>query len=210
MVILNKSLKRHDLSDSRIKLDIGCGPYKRKGYIGVDLDKQPGVDILGDTTRLPIAEGVASHIHTRNTLEHLPQLFEALREFYRVSREGGTIEITVPHFSSYEYWRDPTHIRPFSVYTFDHFDREKKQTNALPDYVPEIDFQVVRTVLHWWDPQQVAAKRGMKRVILKWLDKFINGLANAKPFLCERFWCWWVGGFVLVTFHLRVRKPLAQ
>ena len=190
-----------------MKLDVGCGPYKRAGYIGVDVARQPGVDVLGDATRLPFAEDCVDHIHTRNTLEHIPAIFDTLREFYRVGRNGAILEIMVPHFSSYEYWRDLTHIRPFSVFTFDHFDREKMKINALPDYVPGIDLQVVRTVLHWWDPQQVAAKRGFKRIMLKTLDGAINWLANKKPFLCERLWCWWVGGFVLVTFHLRVRKP---
>lgn len=193
-----------------VKLDVGCGPYKRPGHVGVDLDPQLGVDVLGDATHLPFRDSCVEHIHTRNTLEHIPALFDALREFYRVSNNGATLEITVPHFSSYEYWRDLTHLRPFSVFTFDHFDRERMKTNALPDYIPGIDFEVVRTVLHWWDPQQVAAKRGVKRGILKALDRIINACANAKPFLCERFWCWWVGGFVLVTFHLRVRKPLTQ
>ena len=190
-----------------MKLDIGCGPYKRQGYIGVDLEAHPGVDVVGDVTRLPIAQSSIEHIHTRNTLEHIPALLDALRELYRVGQSGATLEITVPHFSSYEYWRDPTHIRPFSVFTFDHFDREKMKTNALPDYAPGIDLEVVRTVLHWWDPQQVAAKRGVKRVVLKTLNGIINFFANARPFLCERFWCWWVGGFVLDTFHLKVRKP---
>jgi SAM-dependent methyltransferase len=193
-----------------MKLDIGCGPYKKPGYVGVDFDLQPGVDVVADTTALPFADSTIEHIHTRNTLEHIPRLFDALREFYRVSADGATIEITVPHFSSYEYWRDLTHIRPFSVYTFDHFDRHRVTSYPLPDYIPEVDFEVVRTVLDWWDPQQVTVKRGWKKLVLKLLNSTINGIANAKPFLCERFWCWGVGGFVLVTFHLRVHKPLRQ
>ncbi|HEY3296906.1 MAG TPA: class I SAM-dependent methyltransferase [bacterium] len=191
-----------------MKLDIGCGPYKQPGFVGVDLDLQPGVDIAADATAMPFGDSTVSYIHTRNTLEHIPKMFDALREFYRVCEDGATIEITVPHFSSYEYWRDPTHIRPFSVLTFDHFDRIRIITYPLPDYVPGIDLEVVRTRLDWWDPWQVTAKRGWKKAVLKMVNATINAVANAKPFLCERFWCWGVGGFVLVTFYLKVHKPM--
>jgi SAM-dependent methyltransferase len=193
-----------------MKLDIGCGPYKKPGFIGVDLLGEAGVDVVADTTALPFEDSSVEHIHTRNTLEHIPNLFGALREFYRVSRDGGTLEITVPHFSSYEYWRDLTHIRPFSAFTFDHFDRARLRGGTLPDYIPEVDFEITRVVLDWWDPQQVAAKRGWKKGLLKGLNGLINAMANGKLFLCERLWCWWVGGFVLVTFHLKVHKPLRR
>ncbi len=200
-----------DFTISRaMKIDIGCGPYKKPGYTGVDTDEQPGVDIVADATSLPFEDGTVDAIHTRNTLEHIPDLFKALSEFYRVSRHGAEIEITVPHFSSYEYWRDLTHLRPFSAFTFDHFDRAKQAAAALPDYLPAIDFEIRRVHLHWWDPWQIRAKRGWRKPVLKLMNGWIEWWANRNLFLCERFWCWHVGGFVLVTFYLRVHKPLRK
>lgn len=191
-----------------IRLDIGCGPYKQSGYIGVDVDRQPGVDLIGSITRLPLQDDSIEGIYSRNTLEHIPEIMLALSELYRVCRHGATLELTVPHFSSYEYWRDLTHLRPFSVFTMDHFDRRKQQVTPLPDYLPHVDFELVRAHLHWWDPWMLSRKHGLKKAILRFINACIESLANWKPFLCERLWCWHVGGFVLVTYHLRVHKPV--
>lgn len=190
-----------------MKLDIGCGPYKKPGYVGVDTDRQEGVNVRGDVCHLPFGESTIEGIHTRNTLEHVPDIFKALSEFFRVAKPEAQIEITVPHFSSYEYWRDLTHLRPFSAFTFDHFDRGKQAVTPLPDYLPSVDFEILRVHLHWWDPCQLSAKRGWKKIVLKTINGIIEWIANKRPFLCERIWCWHVGGFVLVTYFLRVHKP---
>jgi len=190
-----------------MKLDIGCGPFKQPGCLGVDLLCIPGVDVVADATALPFGESSIEYIHSRSTLEHIPALLKAIEELYRVCRDGAEIELVLPHFSSYEYYRDPTHLRPFSVQTFDYFDRAKTAGDALPAYLPHIDLEVVERKLLWWDRWQFKAKSGWKRAVLKTFTSLIEGFANAKPFLCERFWCYYVGGFVLVRFRLKVHKP---
>jgi len=190
-----------------MKLDIGCGPFKQSGCLGVDLLRIPGVDVVADATALPFAESSIEYVHSRSTLEHIPALLTAIREFYRVCRDGATVELVLPHFSSYEYYRDPTHLRSFSIQSFDYFDRARTAGNALPAYLPGVDLEVIERKLIWWDRWQFQSKSAWKRALLKALTGLIEGLANVKPFFCERFWCYYVGGFVLVSFRLRVHKP---
>lgn len=63
------------ISDNQsIKLDIACGASKNQGFVGLDMQDLPGVDIVWDLMRFPwpipdecVSLAVASHI-----LEHVP------------------------------------------------------------------------------------------------------------------------------------------
>ncbi len=55
------------------KLDLGCGPKKRAGYVGVDALPAPGVDYVIDieTEPLPFPDGSVSHVFSSHCPEHL-------------------------------------------------------------------------------------------------------------------------------------------
>ena len=44
-----------------------------------------------------------------------------MRELHRILSPGGMLEIRVPHFTSANTYGDPTHLRGFSIVTFDFF-----------------------------------------------------------------------------------------
>ncbi len=80
-------------------LNVGCGPNVRPGFVNLDSEWVPGIDLCWDaTTRLPFADGALSGIFSEHFLEHLP--FEAadgvLREMRRVLRPGGVLRLVVP------------------------------------------------------------------------------------------------------------------
>jgi SAM-dependent methyltransferase len=82
-----------------LKLDIGCGPYKRPDFVGVDVAGEPDVlcDIARD--RLPFEDSSADHVYSAHCLEHIEQrdLLHVFQEMTRVCTDGGLLEIWHPH-----------------------------------------------------------------------------------------------------------------
>ena len=88
-----------DFQGKDIKLDLGCGGAKRKGYIGIDVTLGPAVDIQYDlTTGIPFKSKTVSAIYASHFLEHLShkQALFLIKECARVLKQNGTIEIEVP------------------------------------------------------------------------------------------------------------------
>src|SRR5262245_40653975 len=99
-----------------VKIDFGCGPRKREGFLGVDILAFPGVDTVLDVRKTPWPwhdEGVAE-AHASHFLEHLtgPERVGFLNELYRVLIWGGTALIIVPHWTNACAYGDPTHQWP--------------------------------------------------------------------------------------------------
>jgi SAM-dependent methyltransferase len=113
-------------SSSLRALDLGCGHEKVPGAIGLDNVLLPAVDVLADVTGpgLPFQEDTFDEIHCNHILEHIRDLEALLGELSRVTRPGGRIRVLVPYFSCVGAFGDPTHVRFFSYYTFDHFTED--------------------------------------------------------------------------------------
>jgi SAM-dependent methyltransferase len=95
-----------------IKLDIGCGPNKKSGYIGVDKNNYPGVDhIIDFMNGLPFSDNSVDEIRAYDFIEHVSDKSFTLREFWRVCKEGAIVDIQVPDASVGQgAFRDPTHL----------------------------------------------------------------------------------------------------
>ncbi|MBQ0935927.1 class I SAM-dependent methyltransferase [Ideonella paludis] len=91
-----------------LKLDVGCGPSCRPGYIGVDIRPEPGVQIVCEAKDLlqHVAPGTVAEIYTRHFLEHLSfaQALLTLRAFCQALKPGGQLEIVVPDLK-YHVWQ---------------------------------------------------------------------------------------------------------
>ena len=87
-----------------IKLDIGCGRRKEEGYIGLDKEPKPNIDVIGDIRALPFKNNIADEIKCIHVLEHLNEdawqgyyeISEAIAEFARVLKDDGKVIIEVP------------------------------------------------------------------------------------------------------------------
>lgn len=92
-------------------LDIGCGPAKRPGALGMDRHRYPGVDVVHDldVTPWPLEEERFDRIVCSHIIEHVADPTAFLREIHRVARPGAIVEVVTPHFSSIDSWTDPTH-----------------------------------------------------------------------------------------------------
>jgi len=110
-----------------MKIDLGCGKNKKEGFLGVDILKLPGVDIVHglDSFPYPFSESEVDEISMDQVLEHLKEPLRVLEELYRISKDGAKITIGVPYFRSFYSVIDPTHRNFFGVSWFDYFDPSK-------------------------------------------------------------------------------------
>lgn len=87
-----------------IKLNLGAGPLPRAGWVNIDLfppkDIPPEVEYQqGDLRHLTqFEDNTVDMIRCHHALEHVPwcDVSPALREWHRVLKAGGTVEIKVP------------------------------------------------------------------------------------------------------------------
>jgi hypothetical protein len=124
-----------------IRLDLGCGPHKREGFIGVDSIAFPGVDVVlnvVDPIYAPIptgtdlwfesaferkiigykswpwAENSVEEAHASHFLEHLQkkERWHFFNELYRVLKPGAKVTIITPDWCSQRAYGDMTHEWP--------------------------------------------------------------------------------------------------
>lgn len=132
--------------NSPVVVDIGCGEKKKAGHIGIDRVDLPAVDIVTD-----IESGLAflpnrcvDEIHCRSVLEHIHHFEHLLSEMMRVLKPDGKMYIFVPHFSNPYFYSDPTHVRPFGLYTFYYFaDFEHQLRRKVPNFYSPLRLQIL-------------------------------------------------------------------
>lgn len=102
-----------------MKIDIGCGPNKKEGFVGLDQysfdDKVDHVvNIADETTPWPFANQTVEEAYSSHCLEHLNARGRChfANELYRVMKPGAKATIIVPHWGSCRAYGDPTHQWP--------------------------------------------------------------------------------------------------
>jgi len=95
-----------------MKLNLGCGNEKIKGYLNCDISKEVKPDkIVNLEKKLPFKNNSIDEIITNHTLEHIEKFIPLMEEFYRISKPGAIIKIRVPYFAYPGAFQDPTHVR---------------------------------------------------------------------------------------------------
>ena len=108
-----------------MKLDLGCGPYKKQGYIGVDKFPYPNVDCICDIDKgLPqFKDNSVDEIYTSHFLEHTQNFEFVMEEIWRVMKPHGILEVIVPHWASAGAHSD-LHVRFFGYRSFGGFTHD--------------------------------------------------------------------------------------
>ena len=75
-----------------------------------DLIPTPGVDVVGDLHRIPIAEDSLDGVICTGVLEHVADPHRVVRELWRVLKPGGRIYVSTPFLQGYhpsptDFWR---------------------------------------------------------------------------------------------------------
>lgn len=186
------------------RLEIGCGEARAKpGFVTMDVRDLPSVDIVGDATKLvrDIESDKITAIYTSHFLEHIPDPHDFISELVRISVDGATWEIIVPHFSNPWYYSDVTHKTPFGLYSFCYLGEDRVPfRRTVPDYarVPGLTLTAVDLVfgsLPGWP---------VRRFSRKLFEKLVNASTWSKEFYEDA-----LTGLVpcyQLNFHLTVDK----
>ena len=83
-----------------VKLNLGCHRTIKPGYLNVDADHYPGVDMVADCFDLNLPEGYADEVYASNLLEHAPhkETVNILKHWHSILKEGGVLQLSVPNF----------------------------------------------------------------------------------------------------------------
>jgi hypothetical protein len=158
-----------------VRLNLGSGANPIPGFINVDKHGSP--DQLCDLEKFPWPwpDGSIDEICLYHVLEHIgaaPETFAAiLKELYRISKNGATINIVVPHPLHDDFRGDPTHVRAFVPQTFRLFSKERNRQAAQGGFANS------PLGLHWdidFEPSPVRLDLDEN-----WADQLAKGILTA-------------------------------
>lgn len=184
------------------KLNLGCGEFKKKGYVNVDYYSISEPDIKHNLNDFPYPfnDDEFDLIESSHLLEHLDNPFMVMKEMHRIAKSNGLIIIKVPHFS--RGFTHPEHKRGFDV-TFPHYFNPTFQGGYQG-----IQLELKQMTLSWF------AQRKFKKTVLGktffypalFIGTVLDFFANLSPFICSRIWCYLVGGFEEISYQFVVKK----
>ncbi len=133
----------HRVNSSHKILDVGCGWNKTPGAIGMDANPKTHADVIHDLGSIPypFPDSEFDKIVCRHVAEHVPDVMSFIAELHRVTKPGGRITITTPHYSNPDWATDPTHRNHFNSYSFNCFVEDRQ---LFPFYT-EVRLRPVRT-----------------------------------------------------------------
>lgn len=101
-----------------VRVDLGCGKLKEKGCIGLDVSKNVRPDIVADlTSSIPLKTSCVDEAHCNHFLEHT-DFMPVIEQIHRIMKPGGIVHVTVPYYSSKDFFTYPTHKTSFTEHTF--------------------------------------------------------------------------------------------
>ena len=198
MVSLNKDEQKLN------KLNLGCGGYKKEGYVNIDRNTLVNPDIINDLNVIPypFADNSFDLIEAFHVIEHLNEPFLVMKELHRIIKPNGKLVIKVPHFS--RGFTHAEHSRGFDVTFPLYFNKNFSKSGFFG-----VEFKLEKLSLQWLAFFHLMPSMGYGKVsilILKVVNKMISGIANLSPNLASRIWCFWVGGFDEIEFVFRSIK----
>jgi len=117
-----------------LRLDLGCGPNKREGFVGVDCIKFPNVDVVLDlNSKWPWKDNTVDEIHCSHCIEHFDgvERVHVYNEMFRVMKVGAKATLIAPHCFSGRAYGDPTHKwPPIAMFSFFYLLKTWRMQNA--------------------------------------------------------------------------------
>lgn len=159
-----------------MKLHLGCGWEKLKGYINCDISKEVNPDkVLDLEKKLPFNDNSVKEIIINHTLEHIREFMQLMEEFHRVCKNNAIIKIRVPYFAYPGSFQDPTHVRFFTLKTFDYFSKN----NDL-NFYSKARFRIEEIKLRFFVTRPSRLIDLFINSISSFYERFISGIIPAE------------------------------
>jgi SAM-dependent methyltransferase len=101
-----------------LRIDLGCGPSKAPGFLGVDRFPLEGVDMVADLNKsLPFADNSVDLVYASHSLEHIQDLMFTMSEVYRICKHRAQICIVAPYNEQKLNVANPYHYQVFNEHT---------------------------------------------------------------------------------------------
>ncbi len=100
-----------DIGDDNRALNVGSGETDlQSGLTNIDMDRSEHTDCVGDALELPFGTSTFQLVLSQETMEHVADPFQAVREMGRVLKPDGVLYLQVPFILGYhpdpeDYWR---------------------------------------------------------------------------------------------------------
>lgn len=172
------------------KLNLGCGLKPLEDHVNLDLVASVNPDVVHDLDVFPypFPDDRFDEIRGLDVVEHVADVPAMMRELWRISRDGATVEFTTPHFSCDNAYCDPTHRRHLSSRSFNYFERGHPFSFYGSD-----GFKVLNAEIHFQPTL---------------LNRLIMRIARRRPAFYESRLAWIFPAWFL-WFRLRVSKQPA-
>lgn len=179
------------------KLNLGCGQFKKEGYINIDIDPEVKPDFVHNLNEFPypFPDNHFDLIKADHVLEHLDNAFIVMKELHRILKPNGELVIKVPHFS-----RGFTHAGHKSGFdlSFPYYFNP-----SFKGGYTGVKYKLIKVKITWF--AQLYLKRSVVPKPVFYIGvimgKIIDFFANLSPIVCSRIWCYLVGGFEELEFH---------
>ncbi len=175
------------------KLNLGCGKNIKKDYVNLDFIKMPGVNIIHNLNKFPwpFKDNEFEEIISSHVLEHLEDLEKTMNEIKRICKNKAKIKFVVPHFSCGDSYRDPTHKRLFSYFTFDYFTENSFYKNSK--------FKILNRKFNFFGERTSTGMGEKKYKLLSPFNELLSSIVNISPKIYGRFFCW-----ILPTYEIHI------
>jgi SAM-dependent methyltransferase len=179
--------------------------FPGKEYLGLDIRRGPGVDLVGDVEALPRQDGSVGTVLAMSTFEHVRRFWRGFEEIRRVLRPGGALLVSCPfnvriHAHPSDYWRftpealDVLLEEDYPQRIHGRHGPQERPENVwalafrpgVPPLTPAV-FARYRTLLARHARQPQRWRRRLRQQFLDWLD----GRRTFAPYLEQNQWATW-------------------
>lgn len=120
--------KKPNLPGPPISLNIGCANRPLDGYVNMDMQALPGVDLVYRIDpfypRLPFWDDTVRMIEANNFVEHIADVVTLVRELWRFSVDGAQWHLLTPGYVDPNSWNDPGHLSHWSGRVLEFFTKD--------------------------------------------------------------------------------------
>ena len=106
-----------------MRINLGSGTDYREGWVNIELSRKVKADHYLDVSKepLPMTDSSVDYIEAIDLFEHILYPNFTFNECWRVLKPDGKLYLEVPYGGTIDYYKDPTHVRPFIPITFNYY-----------------------------------------------------------------------------------------